>query len=46
MGGFGGGRLGIDIAGSAMRLAQKSRETQEEGAGKERGEQGVRRCLA
>ena len=37
MGGFGGGRLGIDIAGSAMRLAQKSREPKKKARGKKGG---------
>ena len=37
MGGFGGGRLGIDIAGSAMRLAQKSRKPKKKARGKKGG---------
>ena len=37
MGGFGGGRLGIDIAGSAMRLAQKSKSKKKKARGKKGG---------
>jgi len=42
MGGFGGGRLGLDIAGSAMRLAQNSRSKSKKK--KARGKKGGNRA--